>query len=341
MTLQCSIQLANHRNSFPSAAHSPVDPSLISKSARMRAQSLVVRGLVAARLAAGSPTRTSAYASIESRRQPFAHPGLLHISEDFERIRGFVKAEREPFVLDWVKLDAQADPGYVPNPHPTVWRGKQTEGPNNVADLFTDIGTAYVLAVRWKVSGEDEYVKAAASIIDSWSSTLVEIRGPSDRFLASGLQGYQIANVVEILREWSDWKGLDAAVNMLVDIFYSMNHEFTTQHLGMPDDHYWANWDLANIASMMAIGVVADNHDIWNEAIEYFKGGHGMGAIENAIWTLHTEDGTGKIFGQGQEAGRDQGHAILDFALLGVIAQQAYSQDVDLWGHLNDRLLAG
>ena len=307
----------------------------------MRGLSHVAYGSVAARLVGGSPTHTSAFTPIKSRQQPFVHPGLLHTSEDFERIRGFVKAEQEPFVLDWVKLSTQADPDYVPNPQPTIWRGAQTEGPNNVADLFTDIGTAYVLAVRWKVGGEDEYAVAAAHIIDSWSSTLVEIRGPSDRFLASGLQGYQAANAVELLREWSGWKGLDAAVDMLVNIFYSMNHEFTTEHLGMPDDHYWANWDLANIASMMAIGVVADNHDIWNEAIEYFKHGNGMGAIENAIWKLHTANGTRKILGQGQEAGRDQGHAILDFALLGVIGQQAYSQGVDLWGYLENRLLAG
>lgn len=120
-----------------------------------------------------------------------------------------------------------------------------------------------------------------------------------------------------------------------------MNHEFVTVHLGMPDDHYWANWDLANIASMMAVGVVADDRSIWDEAVEYFKSGHGMGAIENAIWTLHEEENTGKVLGQGQEAGRDQGHAILDFALLGVIGQQAYSQGVDLWGYLDSRILAG
>lgn len=307
----------------------------------MRTHSILACGLAAACVATGSPTRTRAPVSTESRQQRFVHPGLLHTRKDFERIRNFVDAEQKPFALDWVKLNAQADPDYVPNPHPTVWRGKQTEGPNNVADLFTDVGAAYVLAIRWKVGGGDEYAEAAARILDSWSSTLLEIRGPSDRFLASGLQGYQIANVAEILRGWSGWTGLDSTVDMLVNIFYSMNHEFTTQHLGMPADHYWANWDLANLASMMAIGVVAENHEIWNEAIEYFKSGLGMGAIENAIWTLHTENGTGKVLGQGQEAGRDQGHAILDFALLGVIGQQAYSQGVDLWGYLDNRLLAG
>lgn len=295
--------------------------------------------LAVAGQALASPTPTSG--AIDSRAPPFAHPGLLHTNQDFERIRGFVESGKQPFILDWDKLNTQADPDYVPKPHPTVWRGRQTEGPDNVADLFIDMANAYVLAVRWKVGGSEEHAKAAARILDAWSSTLKEIRGPSDRFLASGLQGYQVANAAEILREYKGWTGFDATISMLVDIFYSMNHEFTTIHLNQPDDHYWANWDLANLASMMAIGVVADRRDIWDEAIEYFKHGHGMGAIENAIWTLHTENCTGKVLGQGQEAGRDQGHAILDFALLGVIGQQAYSQGLDLWGYLDNRILAG
>lgn len=70
----------------------------------------------------------------------------------------------------------------------------------------------------------------------------------------------------------------------------------------------------------------------------YFKTGAGMGALTNAIWYTHIEEGSGKHLGQGQEAGRDQGHATLDFALLGVLAQQAYNQGEDLFA-LNDNLI--
>ncbi|KAH6695178.1 chondroitin AC/alginate lyase [Plectosphaerella plurivora] len=279
--------------------------------------------LALASQASASPTPTTSGA-IDSRQQPFVHPGLLHTSEDFDRIRGFVQTAKEPFVLDWVKLDSVADPDYVPDPHPTVWRERQTEGPT----MFGTYSPTWAEPMFWLSAG-------------SRCSTLKEIRGPSDRFLASGLQGYQVANAAEIHRECPAWKGFDATIDMLVNIFDSMNHEFTTLHLNQPDDHYWANWDLASLASMMVIGVVADRRDIWDEAIEYFKHGHGMGAIENAIWIFHTEIGTGKILGQGQEAGRDQGHVILDFALTGVIGQQACSQGVDLGGYLDNRNLAG
>lgn len=92
---------------------------------------------------------------------------------------------------------------------------------------------------------------------------------------------------------------------------------------------------------MMSIGALADNRTIWDEAVDYFKSGDGNGAIEKAIWYLHTEQGTGKKLGQNQEAGRDQGHATLDFAMLGVIAQQGYNQGDDLFAYLDDRILIG
>lgn len=78
-----------------------------------------------------------------------------------------------------------------------------------------------------------------------------------------------------------------------------------------------------------------------NESITYFKTGSGMGALANAIWYMWSEEGSGKSLGQGQEAGRDQGHATLDFALLGVLAQQSYNQGTDLFSLTSNRILAG
>jgi len=43
-------------------------------------------------------------------------------------------------------------------------------------------------------------LKKAIEILNEWSSTLTAIEGISDRFLASGIYGYQFANAGEILR---------------------------------------------------------------------------------------------------------------------------------------------
>lgn len=84
----------------------------------------------------------------------------------------------------------------------------------------------------------------------------------------------------------------------------------------------WANWDLCNIAAIQAIqaiGVFTDNQTMYDYAMQYFTSGDGMGAMPNFIIANHTEDGAGKVLAQSQEVGRDQGHATLDIALLGVV----------------------
>ncbi|RSM14750.1 hypothetical protein CDV31_005332 [Fusarium ambrosium] len=279
--------------------------------------------------------------AVNKASSTFAHPGLLHSEADFRRIKKFVDSGKAPWSTGWEKLVGRTNPDYQPRPQEIVVRGSTAELSENYVLLYRDLAAAYALAIRWKITQNATFADAAARIIDAWAATLTDIQGTSDKYLASGLYGYQFANVAEILRNYPGWNGLEAASEMLLRVFYPMNRRFLIEHNGRPVEHYWANWDLCNIATMMSIGVLADNRTIWDEAIEYFKHGEGNGAIEIAIWSMHTEEGTGKKLGQNQEAGRDQGHSTLDFALLGVIAQQAYNQGEDLFGYLENRILAG
>ncbi|KAF6804704.1 hypothetical protein CSOJ01_09993 [Colletotrichum sojae] len=290
-----------------------------------------------ASLASACPTRPV------SAQRAFTHPGLLHTTKDFTRINGFLDANRELWKTGFNKLATRANADHAPRATDVVCRGGAGRecNPENYAVLFRDAAAAYANAVHWRVSGEEAHAEAAARILDAWSSTLKEIHGSSDKFLASGIYGYQLANAGEILRGWSGWKGLPALIKMLNDVFYSMNHRFLVEHNGAVIDHYWANWDLANMCTMQAIGILSDNVTMYDEAVDYFKSGAGNGAIENAIWKLHDEPGSKKKLGQGQEAGRDQGHALLDFALLGVFAQQSFNQGDDLFAYLDNRILAG
>lgn len=277
--------------------------------------------------------------SHRARQDGLVHPGLLHTQEDFDRITGFVNDQKEPWLTGWNKLTARANADYSPNPVETVYRG--TGSPENYANLFRDAAAAYANALHWKISGEEAHAEAAARILDGWSSTLKDISGSSDKYLASGLYGYQLANAGEILRDYAGWEGLSDLVTMMNAVFYPKNHRFFIDHNDAAVDHYWANWDLCNICSMHAIGVLSDNQTMVDEAITYFKTGEGNGAIEKAIWTIHEEEGTGKPLGQVQESGRDQGHTVLDIALFGVLAQQSYNQGEDLFALLDNRILAG
>src|SRR5690606_30690247 len=111
--------------------------------------------------------------------------------------------------------------------------------------------------------------------------------------------------------------------------------EWLRNHDGSCSSHFWANWDMANLAGMLAVGVFADRGDIYEEALEYLHSGVGNGALENMVFFLHPAK-----MGQYQESGRDQGHSNLGVTLMGVIAKQAWNQGDDLFAWEEHRLLS-
>jgi hypothetical protein len=122
---------------------------------------------------------------------------------------------------------------------------------------------------------------------------------------------------------------------MMLTVFYPMNHDFLAHHNGAAPDHYWANWDACNMASVIAIGVLCDNRSIYEEGVRYYKNGNGNGSINHAVVCIH--DGG---LGQWQESGRDQGHTMMGMGIYGAICQMAWNQGDDLFGYENNRFLA-
>ncbi|KAF4301150.1 hypothetical protein GTA08_BOTSDO07135 [Botryosphaeria dothidea] len=270
----------------------------------------------------------------------FVHPGMLHTAEDFERITTNVNAANEPWLTGWYKLtnNSHAQSDYTAAPVELLCRGSPASCDENYSRAFNDAAAAYQLAIRWKVTGDEAYGTAATNVLNAWSSTVKEISGNSDKYLASGLYGYQFANAAEILREFDGFTDDDlaAATAMLTDVFYPMNHRFLIEHNDAADDHYWANWDLCNMATMLSAGILSENQTMYDEAINYFYNGTGNGAIEKLFWVVY-DDGTAQV----QEAGRDQGHTMLDIGLVGAFAQMAKNQGNNLFQYDDYRIFKG
>lgn len=157
--------------------------------------------------------------------------------------------------------------------------------------------------------------------------------------LAAGLYGYQFANAGELMRDYSNWESdkFKAYQQWMVDVFYVANHDFIVRHHGAPVLNYWANWGLANLASMLSIGILSDRRDIYNEAVDYLLNGDGNGCLKRTI--VHVFDGDNAGLAQIQESGRDQGHSTLVIGLLGIIAQMTYNQGDDFFGYNNNVIL--
>ncbi|QOL14913.1 alginate lyase family protein [Dickeya dianthicola] len=271
----------------------------------------------------------------------FVHPGLLHTQADFERIKTQLANDAEPWKSGWNKLigNSHASLNWKANPVEIVYRGANSEGAENYGRLYHDAAAAYALALRWKLSGDAAYADKVVEILNAWSSTLKDIRGTSDRYLAAGIYGYELANAAELVRDYRGWKPADfnRFTTMMLNVFYPLCHDFLVRHNNARIDHYWSNWDLAQLNTILAIGVLTDNRDIYNKAISYFKTGGGNGAINNLVWKLYPEVNMGQM----QESGRDQGHATLAVGLVGSLAQMAWNQGDDLFGYAHNRMLKG
>ncbi len=294
--------------------------------------------------------------------QAFVHPGLLHTASDFSRMTTEVNAGANPWIQGWEVLtnNSHAKSTYVPNPQTDIDRGGSL---NNYGIFYNDIAAAYQNALEWKISGNTANANCASTIVLDWANKCTEVTGDSDRFLAYGIYGYEYCQSVEILRGYSGFStaNLQTCQRFMTNVFLPGNMNFLTNHNTACISNYWANWDLCNIASMAAIGVLCDNRTVYHFALDYFTNvnflpasddqgpppnggttGSGEGEIDHSVPFLYSgnwNDTTRTELGQGEEEGRDQGHSGLDVSLWGVVCQQFYNQGDDMYEWENDKIL--
>jgi len=290
------------------------------------------RRLLLGAAAAGAGLALGAAAEPAVAASP-AHPGMLHTETDFIRVRARLAAGDPVVTAGWRRLtgNGRSQSSWKPRPLATVVRGGAGQ---NYAQFYPDVHAAYQNALRWRIGGEPAHAATAATILNAWSSTLTQVNGNADRFLAAGIYGYQLANAGELMRGY-DGFDLAGLRRLLRNVFYPLNDSFLSRHNDACITNYWANWDLCTLASVMAIGILDDDRTLFDRAVTYLRTGAGNGAIANAIPFLHGD------LGQWQESGRDQGHTVMGVGLLGAICEMAWNQGVDLYGHDGNRFLKG
>jgi hypothetical protein len=260
----------------------------------------------------------------------FIHPGGLHTMTDLNRMKDKVAAGEHPWIDSWTALCAnpKAQFSYQPHPLDDMDRNRQIASADAVA--------AYLNTIRWYISGDTRYADCAVRICNAWSSKISVVHAGFEGGLM-GIPAYEFAVAGEVLRTYPDWSSSDFArfQNMLEVDIYPSCHDFLVRHDGLPITHYWANWDLCNMISILSIGVLCDDRPKFDEAIEYFKHGKGNGSIEHAIPYLYKNG-----LAQWQESGRDQEHTQLGVGMMAMFCQIAWNQGIDLYSYDNNRLLA-
>ncbi|GAA5483140.1 alginate lyase family protein [Haloferula sargassicola] len=273
---------------------------------------------------------------LAAARADFVHPGCLSSREDLARMADKVAAREQPWLGSWEILVKNTD-GFLddaPETQSPITAGGRGE---NYIRLARDAAKSYQLALRFHGAGDERFALKAVEILNAWAAGHEGWAGDSNVCLRAGLYGQQLACAAELLRDFPGWERTDfqGFQRYLRERFYSVNHDFLTRHNGTVPGHYWANWDLANMASMLAIGVVCDDPAIFDEAVRYLHEGDGAGALRHAVVFLHPDG-----LGQWQESGRDQGHALMGPQLMGAFCEIAWNQGLDLYGSLGHRFLA-
>jgi hypothetical protein len=282
---------------------------------------------------AGAAFTAAAPGTAAAAPAAFVHPGMLHQFGELNRAKVRATAGTDPWLAGWNRLigNRHAQSTWKANPQATVIRGGTGQ---NYQIMYNDIHAAYQNALRWKIAGETAHGDAASDILNAWSAALTTLTGNADRYLASGIYGMQFANAAELMRDYPGFD-LERFTQMMLGVFYPLNNRFLIEHNDACITNYWANWDLCNMASIMAIGILCDDRAKYDQALDYFEKGAGNGSIKNAIPFVYDAEG----LAQWQESGRDQGHTIMGIGLMGAICEMAWAQGDDLYGYDDNRFM--
>ena len=250
----------------------------------------------------GTPINFDEWEAPEKIEFTLNHPCMLHSEADFTYVREKLATSAQPWADAYASLESSKFTNLAYQAEPVEWL-KRLDQANwaskhpdyaNYTKLANDAAAAYQMALRWKLSDKEEYADAAKAILNTWaknckgiyreSGSLID---PNEYLIA--IQAYQLANAAELLRDYNAWGDTDefkAFVAWMENTFYAMADDFLTRHNGTTD-HYWLNWDLAQMTALLSIGILGDNQEMINEVIQYFKNGIGPGNVNTGVMVIY------------------------------------------------------
>lgn len=267
----------------------------------------------------------------------FNHPCAMYTADDFARVKTELDGNTIPEVSQAfaaLKASPYSSLSRMPEPQELIVRGdpKGTGiDKENYAYAMRDAAAAYQTALIWKLSGDEAYAKKSIEIMNAWALKCKKITSnDANQVLAAGAQGYTFACAAEMMLGYSGWNAGDVAKfkQWMLDVFAPKNKDFLEhKDANTCAKHYWSNWDLVNMCSYMAIGILTEKSDMVNYVVNYFYKGPGNGCINYLITGDLLQDplGSGEVLAQDQESGRDQGHAQMSAMVTANLAQMAYS----------------
>jgi hypothetical protein len=269
--------------------------------------------------------------------ETLVHPGGLNTQARLSIAREKIAEGVEPWKSAWEALeqtDAQKD--YQPKVQASM---------TGVHDLQNQGHAAYVLAVKWAISGDQDYADAAMRILDAWTDT-VESLDMQQVTMRTGIGGIQFANAAEIIAHAFDgsagWpkERMAKTQDWIRRVAYP---KVTTGNMRS------SNWGTSALGGAMAFAIFLDDVALFNYAVYSYKYGfpdEDDPTNRHKDGCCHVTDYVWHPSGQCNESGRDQAHPMGGVGHLVETAMMAWNQGVDIvsfpYEDLNDyRVVAG
>ncbi len=231
----------------------------------------------------------SLFSTAETLAQTFQHPGLLNTQAELDFVKQKVNANAQPWkagydeMLSWTVRNN-------PTPRTIVYSKNST-----MTDLRKDGHAAYYYALRWVVTGDQQYANKSMQFMDAWSGTLQAVENggghPKSHHLESSFVVPMWTNAAEIIRHYNNgaagWPQakVNDFENMLTTIFFPLYDGFSascdpnkTQPACIYDNspefdevtNRAGNWETSFALAMISIGVFTDDRakfdvgrDLW------------------------------------------------------------------------------
>ena len=245
----------------------------------------------------------------------YNHPCAMFNQADFDRVKKSLDDGTAPQVVKdefaTLKNSRYTLKSYQPTVLEYIVRGDGTgitaDGKEHYQEAMNDAAAAYQMALLWKLTGDDAYAEASVRVMNAWVAGCKGIKSnDANQMLAAGAQGYTFANAGEIMRDYYQNKNPQDFAKFkewMLTVFAAKNKDFMTRHQGTCDEHYWSNWDLVNMCSYFAIGILTEDDEMVNFVVNYFYNGVGNGCIKKLIRGTFTDPmGSGESIAQNQES---------------------------------------
>ena len=254
--------------------------------------------------------------------QAYTHPCIPNTAEELSTIKA--NLDKEPWKSGYAQLAAYSTSQLtwqMAGPFANVSRAGAYDG--NLVPWQNSMNAVYNLARMWYFTGNEDYAIKAREILIAWATTHTSFSG-NEAGLALGDHALSFGGGASILRgTWPGWTAADTTTvqNYFANVLWPASAGWNIQGP--------ANKGAIYMKAGIAVALFCDNDaSKFNHIMNQMRTFHGAGLMD----TLPT--------GQMGETGRDPGHCWGHLDGLTFVSECAWKQGVDLYGELDNRLLA-